>query len=140
MCRNTGAQSSAPVVAFLKGLERESIMLARRMLQQADHDNLLTQLAEQLASVPIVITGGTGFVGLALVAAALRARKAPLHVLDLHPLKRELAQQLPQHEACFAPVDLTDQAAVSALARVLPDRFALVHAASLISTRARFEP
>lgn len=99
----------------------------------------LRQLADELASVPIVITGGTGFVGLALVDAVMRARRAPLYVLDLHPLKPELVRHLPHHEAYFQRIDLTDRAAVSELARSLPERFALVHAASLVSTRSALE-
>lgn len=97
----------------------------------------LAQLAADLADVPVVLTGGNGFVGIALVDALRLARRAPLHVLDLHPLKPELAAHVDRGGASFHfhRADLTDPASVHALTRELPKRFALVHSASLVSTR-----
>jgi UDP-glucose 4-epimerase len=110
-------------------------ILAPLSMQRAR--STLAALAAELADVPVVLTGGNGFVGLALVDALLLARRAPLHVLDLHPLKPALAAHVDRSGATFHGhcVDLTDVAAVRELAGALPQRFALVHAASLVSTR-----
>lgn len=85
-------------------------------------------LARRLQGVPLVVTGGSGFVGLGILAAlsevGIRAQ-----VLDRVPPPAGVP-----FEHDFLPVDLTDRAALLELRAQLPPRFVLVHTVARITT------
>jgi UDP-glucose 4-epimerase len=96
-------------------------------------------LAQEFKDVPIVITGGSGFLGLSLVKLLLEAKADSVFVLDRRIPKPEIQKYLDWNSIRFLQVDLTDRAAMRALTVELPPRFVLVHAASLISTQLELD-
>ena len=96
------------------------------------------ELARSLRDVPLVITGAHGFVGLGLLLTLVRAGARPF-VLDLAPLKPELARPLALPDVPTFAVDLTDLEALKRVAEQLPPRFVLVHMAALVGTSAALD-
>ncbi len=90
-------------------------------------------LAVELARVPLVVTGGSGFVGLALLAILGEAGVA-VDVLDLATPERVLPHFEPLRLHRYHCVDLTSGEQLDRAGASLPERLALIHLASSIST------
>lgn len=98
----------------------------------------LRELARKLASVPLVVTGGGGFLGLSLLME-LEQAGISCDVLELHAPKPEIVAQVKLERARFHSVDLTKKEELLRIAPLLPQRFVLLHMASLVSTRSEID-
>ena len=100
----------------------------------------LCSLARGLTDVPLVVTGGSGFLGRSIVEILEETGIRNGFVLDNRPIPDSVARHSrPLQNIGFIQADLTDPAELQRILPKLPPKFALVHMASKVSTHAEID-